>query len=275
MYQILFTQMNYLFSRSTEFYVPEETVESDEEYIESDNEDVVIVDYKPLYEYNDQITFARICIDELLKIDLWAFNRPLDIKHVKEIKSQIIKTKYIHGIFCIAYLINEKKYYIIDGQHRYTALKDIKKKHLIKDVVVNIYTVEQEQDIVQLFKDINNTKPLSPKETPNLVIVSALEKLETDYPEAIKNGDKTVYPYLLKKDIHERLKQIDINCDANELYLCIKRINKLYSKTKITEIPNVRSKITVNTVKKTKTSNFYLGLDEKWSWIEQVEELIK
>ena len=260
----------------------EELEQDSQEESEEELEEQSIV-YESLYNYNEDIMFVKMSVENLLKVNVWAYNRKLDPKHVFNIKKQIVKNKYIHGIFSVVYFtdfsenINEQgNYYLIDGQHRYKALEQIKNKHLIKDVIVNIYNVNSEEEIIKLFKDINNTKPLNPKETPNLKIISAIEKLEKDYPDAIKNGDKTVYPYLLKKNIQERLKRIKFpeNKTSMDIYNCLKKLNANYGKLNINEIPNARKKLSQACINKGKTSNFYLGFDDKWSWIEEIQEML-
>jgi hypothetical protein len=256
------------------FSKPKNT-DSDELY-SSDEEQERIIKVDPLYE-NETVIVAKMTAAEFINVPCWAYNRPLDTKRVIELKNNIMSSGNIYGVFTL--VSQEKQLYIIDGQHRHQALiKAIDKNpaHLDITVICVIYNVVEDADIVELFKKVNNTKPLDPKETPNAVIMTAIKELSKLYPNAIHfDKNKTVYPYVLAKDLQEQLKTINLNnISSLDLVKIIKRLNNKYSHLSIKSIPNVRSNITVGAVNKARQTGFYLGIDEKWSWIEELENQI-
>lgn len=95
-----------------------------------------------------------------------------------------------------------------------------------------------------------------------------------DHPLAIKfDKNRTIYPYILAKDLQEHLKQISLEDVTSEtLYKELKRINRQYALTKPSQIPGVRKKLTKQAVERAKSSGFFLGLDEQWHWLGLLEE---
>lgn len=77
---------------------------------------------------------------------------------------------------------------------------------------MQVYDVEDDADIVDLFRQVNNTKPLSPKDTPNSIIMAVVKRLGKDYnPAIVFDKTRTVYPYILAKEFQERLSNIDLD----------------------------------------------------------------
>ncbi len=249
----------------------DELYDSDEEmYSESDDG----MDVEVLYVYGNS-TFGKMTVEEFINVPCWAFNRILDKKRVQELCKGILDSKCVHGVFTIA--CHESKNYLIDGQHRQQALiKAVEKDGTCLDfpIMVMIYNVENEAEIVDLFKKVNNTKPLTPKETPDSVVMTTVNRLGKDYPEAIYfDKNKTVYPYVLAKDLQERIRNICLDdITSDKLFTAVRKLNTQYAKKSVKSIPNVRNRLTKGAVDKAKKSGFYLGLDEKWSWIEKLED---
>ena len=257
-----------------------EEVESDEEY-ESDEEFGNINSLKIHKEYKN-VMLATMDIDDFINIPCWAYNRKLDKKRVKELCNGILATGGVCGVFTIVY--QNFEYYLIDGQHRQQALiKAIEEDTISEESIVNmpimalIYNVKTDYEIVQLFTKVNNTKPLTPKDTPDSMIISVVNKLGEDYKGAIHfDKNRTTYPYILAKDLQERVRSICLDdVSNNKLYTSIRKLNRTYYKLPIRKIPNIRSKLSKAAVKKAVSSGFYLGLDEKWSWIEELEEILQ
>jgi len=254
-----------------------ETTElSNEELYTDDDEELYTDDdmeVETLYVYGNT-TFGKMTVENFINVPCWAFNRPLDRKRVRELYKGIMCSKFVHGVFTIA--SHEDKMYLIDGQHRQQALIKACESEECLDlpIMVIIYYVDNEAEIVDLFKQVNNTKPLDPKETPDSVIMTIVKRLGIDYPDAIHfDKNKTVYPYVLAKD---RLRNICLEDITNKkLFTAIRKLNNQYAKKPVKTIPNVRARLTKGAVDKAKKSGFYLGLDEKWSWIEELEDKLQ
>jgi hypothetical protein len=249
------------------------TQKQDEDDLYDSDNDERIINLDKLFE-NDQMTIVKMTAGEFINIPCWAYNRPLDKSRVVELKNAIITRGTIYGIFTLVSQNNQL--YIIDGQHRHQALmKAIEKDccHTDIPIICVIYDVVEDSEIIDLFKKVNNTKPLDPKETPDAVIMFAIKELGKLYSNAIHfDKNKTVYPYILAKELKDKLSTIKFNnISSQELYKKIKQINNKYSRMPIKNIPNIRTNITIGAVNKARQSGFYLGLDEKWSWIDELE----
>jgi len=254
----------------------EEDSEDDNTKIYDSDDDVYIPKYDILWTRGNN-TFATIKINDFIRIPCWAYNRHLDYLRVKQLEKGILESQYVHGIFTIAR--KEDKMYIIDGQHRHRALQNLyenKDNISVADIpiIISIYDLNNDAEIVELFKKVNNTKPLDPKETPDAVIINVVNELGKQYPKAIHfDRNKTVYPYILAKELQEKIRTINIeNITTDMLLKEIRKLNFKWSTISPTKIPNVKTPLTQGAVNKARTSGFYLGLDTKFSWVEALEE---
>ena len=243
------------------------TTINNEDESESDSEDTFENQIKIIKEY-DNFVIAEIPVDIFPEIPCWSYNRSLCPQRVK-----IIKNNFKIYSPCAVVLI-DGKYFLIDGQHRQQAIKELINEgnvYFEQTIPVFLYKVETTNEAIDLFMKINDTKPLEPKDTPDAKIIKLVEKLERHFKKAIKdNATRTVYPYITLRDLAEHLRKHykDKNINVEKEFKKIIEINECY---KLTKIPNIRS-INKNksALKKAQTSNFYLGLDEKWSWVDNL-----
>lgn len=226
---------------------------------------------------NGNVSIGTISCTDLINIPCWAYNRRLDTKRVLDIEKSIRQSKFVYGTLSICEL--DEKYYLIDGQHRQKAIEKLIGKGIkLNECLLYIHKVNNEDDIYNLFKIVNDTKPLDPKETPSIIISKAVDKLAKDYPKAIKSDtNRTCYPYILSKELYERIKDVVLNSNNTEIstskiYTAIKKINLDYSKMKLKDIPGIKTNLTKAAFDKVNQSGFYLGLDVNWSWISIFEE---
>ena len=119
----------------------------------------------------------KINITNLLKVTnicVWKHNRPRDEKRCQEIANNIFESKYIMDTMLYFNYNNQSKHFeIIDGIHRYHSWKIIKDNTVSLEndtdsnwfynsiVFINIRVNEKENDTIQLFKNINNSNPIS------------------------------------------------------------------------------------------------------------------
>ncbi len=254
----------------------ESSSEEEEEYSDSELYEEDYVDLRKnmqIYSEDETRTIGKLDMDYFLdNIKIWPFNRPLKNARVNKLKLGIQNSGMLHGMFTIVEF--EDDYYLIDGQHRYHALCKLREQNKLNDllIIICIYVVASEEAIIELFKIINDTCPLDPKESPNIIVARTINRLIKDYHAAIKTTDRTTYPYILASDLKEHLSVIVTeNTTVNQLYTAIRKMNGKYSKMRLMKIPNVRTALTKSAVSKAKTAGFYLGLDETWSWVEELE----
>ena len=105
-----------------------------------------------------------------LPIINWAYNRPYDSIRIPEIASNILNRKPIlDGIFYMNYNTVSKKYEIIDGIHRFQAIKSIMETiersytnewFFSKLITVNVYYNKSKGELYDLFELINKSIPI-------------------------------------------------------------------------------------------------------------------
>ena len=59
------------------------------------------------------------------KFQFFDWNRDIDVRHVKELKNAINHLKYVLHNFSIIVIVRNGVFYILDGQHRYVAAKEL------------------------------------------------------------------------------------------------------------------------------------------------------
>jgi len=248
---------------------------SQEEYSDSEEEKEIVYDNKIFINENRYIITTDL-INFLDQFVIWSCNRPVDKNHVNKLSKKILN-EGLKSIFTVA-TCKKDKYYIIDGQHRYFALQHLKetKEEFNTKVVIDINIVNKEEDIIELFKTVNKSKPLTPQETPSIVLYKTVEEISKEFKLAVKDTNKTIYPYITKKQLSDLLSPLvkDTMKEPNIYVDIIKKINSIYSRKNIDDIPNVKQ-TKGKFEEKAKKSMFYLGLDQKYSWIEDVKMKLK
>jgi hypothetical protein len=134
------------------------------------------MDKKTVFESADGSKFKVLSAKELSLLPIWSGNRVLDTEHVRRIKESVGSN--IHKLnlnpFRIAGLIQEDGIctsYIIDGQHRCQVIKDYfqsEKFPIDFPVLVAGRVYDNEDEIIEAFKVLNNTRSIAWKEDPNM-----------------------------------------------------------------------------------------------------------
>ncbi len=220
-------------------------------------------------EISDERTIITVDVVSFLEtFSIWSCNRRLDNTHVALLKTQILESG-LNGIFTVATIDN--RYYIVDGQHRYEALHEIYESgtQFKTKVVADIYRVRDEEEIFRLFKKANASRPLTEEDSPKLMLINVVDKLIKQYPQCIRDVNKTIYPYITKKHIAELLLPLinKYNKTLENWIDVINSVNTQYGSCPV----NMRTGDGMF-LERAKKSGFYLGLDTKDSWIKKIEE---
>jgi hypothetical protein len=133
-----------------------------------------------IYDYNITTKLIKIKIIDILNANIcnWEFNREPDIDRIPLIAQNIYETRLIKTILCFNYEFKNDKFEIIDGSHRYEALKLLYSfKTNINDrinwfinedidwllneyILVQIYFESNIEQLIELRNNINHSKPM-------------------------------------------------------------------------------------------------------------------
>ena len=190
----------------------------------------------------------------------------------------------IMGVINIHHCVENNTYYLIDGQHRYEAFKQMYQKMghniLIPVEYVKVETMKQVKDNYQL---INKNTPLP--EFP--------ENIDKNIPETVAQYFKSKYPTIWSKNSRARRPHIYFNFfqealgfltdklqikSSDKLQELIETYNSKLSQWDIKQFPDHKS-LNENIIKKCKELNFYLGMYKHvsdsfgYKWVQAIIEI--
>ena len=241
-----------------------------------------------LHTYFDGSILYSMSARALTHIPIWKGQRNIDQLHVKNINESIgSNVKLLDSGYKIVTL-NEiedgnptRKSYLIDGQHRFQILlKYFEEKTFENDifdrevddfnVTVTEKKVNSESDIIKLFNEINNVKPVQFEEDPNLIINKYIEELDKNFPKNFRNITKR--PYVSIDKFREALK-IRINSlkkiSVDNFIKECKLINtKIIQDLKIRALNDKEKELKI--INRMIQLDFALAWDDKFRWLDMI-----
>lgn len=209
--------------------------------------------------------------------------RNIDKDHLKElIEYQIeYKKKYGEYNFCNPIILCKlnKKYMIVDGQHRFECINELLKRNE-KDfnIVISVIKIDKKEEYDEYFIAINKNKPV--KIYKNIddwkLAIKEIEKYLIDnYKPYIKNSENPITPHFnIEKmknyiDDHNIISRSRLNGEQfiNE----IEKLNKFYEenasllKKYIKDVDQIKEKI-----KNKSEKPLYLMIYRNFEWLEKI-----
>ncbi len=201
-------------------------------------------------------TIGNISSFELLKrkndIIIPYSQRMSDSCKVKEILEYQREYKLKHNCYNYLGVINfhfchhDKKYYLVDGQHRYLSIKELVSELEDFNVVIEIVEIATPQDLLENYNLINKNTPLPElsdnidKEKHKLVF----QYFEDKFNKVWKSSSSPRRPYLNKNHFQEAIsylmEQIGIE-DHNRMIKLIEDHNRRVSKWDLNRIGNMKN----------------------------------
>src|SRR3972149_130170 len=213
--------------------------------------------------------------------------RNIDQDHLDEL-NQFEKDYYVsHNeyMFPTPLVLAErnKKYAIIDGQHRYECIKYLYLTHEKKDfdILISILSIDKEDEYDFYFELINKNKPVHIYNVMNWKQI--LKKLEkyfiSNWPMYLKKSDKPQIPHI---NISNILKYIDdkdmikrLNLTYDKLVEEIEELNKFYKNNWKEQIEDKKYIIGIREFiekceNKDAENTLYLGIYRQMEWIDRI-----
>lgn len=154
----------------------------------------------------------------------YIYQRNIDDSHVMNLLKAYKSKKYIfiHDGFKLAKL--NDKFYLVDGQHRIKALEKINKNKLENIfVIITIYNVKNLMELQQLFRELNNGKPIHEEE---LIKEGYLELVEciAQFRKEITEHDTGKEGFISKRRLAQFLQTKNLLESGKELEEIINQI---------------------------------------------------
>lgn len=216
----------------------------------------------------------------------WIFNREVNNEHVSNLKRELLKANSPHLIGTFKLVVEKKSSplvaRIIDGQHRFMAIQQIMdtdtKFNL--DIVLEVYYVNDINgpDVWLLFQKANNV--LNVQEVDKIVssasyIVTELSnKFSHNIREPKGKTGRINFPSINSRLLFEKLKKSDIfdYKSKEEVFNLIIEKNLELSKKDVKDYITIFGKEKFEKAyKKCYKDGCYLGLNEKFTWFNEIE----
>lgn len=224
--------------------------------------------------------YEFIKLEDLLKINIHftEWQRPINEKRCNVITEFIEKELEIKNFFTTPLIFgiikSERKYHIIDGQHRYEALKMISNKTPNLIIPIIKIFVDNEEKLKYIFRSVNQSLPLPDvyKEPDGQDEVTVCKNVY----EYFENRFTTFISYKPAKrprinetdfqnKIYELIGELKLS-DTEEMIELISEENNIYSNKN----RNYFQQISDRNYNRCVSGKFYLGLDKKYDWVDAI-----
>lgn len=230
--------------------------------------------------------------EQLVKIKSWDYNRQIDQKHVENLykgqKKYIDKNgiPYFAGNFIIGKM--DGIYRVLDGQHRIEVVKKLLNENITHFMPrVEIIEITDDEEMVLMFKNINNTKPLSMDDMPEGKMVVLMELIDKNYKKIFSQADDPLPPNINRRTMMNKIKEYNFfdkyNVTPIKVFQIIQKINTNMKK-KLEKKYGEKAKYPIDSTAKklfikekgyyltaTKKGGFVLGIDRTFEWLVDVE----
>jgi hypothetical protein len=216
-------------------------------------------------------------LKELKHLNLFPYRhqREYNQDHVDVLKKGLIQTGYLYHPIVLIHIPERKEISIIDGQHRFKALKSILESlingEIEVDIQVQIEMLECEDDdnkIMNIYKNVNTCQPI---DMNKIVLeqdyVKVIQKLKNKFGKTVINDNvRNAKHYLIESKLKTELLSHNLLIKYSEDEL-IKRIIRMNDDLK--EQQELLGKLSDEAFKKCEKNNFWLGTDFP-AWLKEL-----
>jgi hypothetical protein len=243
------------------------TPQTDEDVIENKNYNLALSILKnSTHEIKNKKVYV-FGLNELKHLNLFPYRhqREYNQDHVDVLKKGLIQTGYLYHPIVLIHIPERKEISIIDGQHRFKALKSIleiaREAQGDVDIQVQIEMIECEDDdtkVMKIYKNVNTCQPIDMNKIISEVdYVSVIQKLKIKFgKDAIKENTRNFKHYIIESNLKKELMSHKLLTKYSEDEL-IKRIIRMNDDLK--EKQKLLGKLPEGTIKTCEKNNFWLG----------------
>lgn len=225
----------------------------------------------PLFHYSDGSVLARRLASWLVNVPTYEGNRLLDPAHVDNLMAEVTDCRQLQGPYtvmtCIGSTGEPEDFRIFDGQHRAEVLR----RKLTTDffLLARIYTLNSYAEGMPIFRQINNSMPISLSERDVVEKVHGhVSILQQTFrsPRRCCVRSNTMRPYMSSEKLIQALRANTtwLNRPSSELAAHAIKANDHYSENPVARIPGRQ---TTKLWNRAVELGFYLGLDTAFAWL--------
>lgn len=223
---------------------------------------------------NSNVKYYKTQVSKFINnIDIWVGQRQLNYEHVMSLAKQFSVEQHVMGTFKVV-RSQENKVRLIDGQHRYFALKEILKleSDFDCDIFIELYETDrlESNHTLKLFENANNVLNVQPEDMSNKIALSIVDKLSTRFGDIfrdIEDGKRCFRPYINKRLLLQKLRRTLQEKNISE-ELLINSILEYNENIRITQVDNID--LSVSSIRLCQQSGCYLGFEKDCSWIDEI-----
>ena len=229
-----------------------------------------------LYEIkNKKVYFIDLKDLKHLNLMPYRHQREYNQDHVDVLKKGLIQTGYLYHPIVLIHIPERKEISIIDGQHRFKALKSIleiaREAQGDVDIQVQIEMIECEDDdskVMNIYKNVNTCQPI---DMNKIVLeedyVKVIQKLKNKFgKDAIKENSRNFKHYIIESNLKKELISHNLLIKYSEDEL-IKRIVRMNDDLK--EKQKLLCKLPEVTTRLCEKNNFWLGTNFP-NWLKEL-----
>lgn len=227
---------------------------------------------KPLYEINNK-GFYVLPINKLKNMNIvpYRHQRVFNSEHVDTLKKGIIKTGYLYHPIILVNIEDRCEISIIDGQHRFKALKALLADGVSENIMVQFEVITSRDDdasIMEIYRNVNTCEPIDMKKIiSDQDYVNFIQKIKHRFGrKVIVEKDKQYRHYLIESKLKDELMRYDLLLKYPSDVL----MNKIISMNdELKEMALLLNKITPIEKQRCEKYDFWLGTDFP-NWVKRL-----
>jgi hypothetical protein len=252
----------------------EQNVNNEEEEVDSYNEMKSKIFNSPLYKIGNKTVYNI----ELKEFDNFILNsyrhqREVVSKHITVLESGIKKTGYLYHPIILCDIPSRRELTIIDGQHRYNALCNVRRKDKSFNMSVEFEIIElgneDDSKVMDIYRNVNTCEPVDMRRLlQEKDYVDFIQRLKAKFGGSVIVDKKNrMKYYLLERELKKELmsNEMLVEFGNEELYNKIIKMNETEKRRVIRE-----KEVSDKVIEKCKNTNFWLGVNFP-EWLEKIK----